>query len=373
MNYPRFYRDPNPMEKESCLTLNTQFRDVRLSAVEKLNQLKTFISTIEEYQKQHAESDLTELKLSLPFDYVKNYVAKVDNYDPKMKYVFIRTTTNEKWISSWNGQQPICTFGDRDGEVPLGWEVFGIEEVTGEAGKVAIKSRGKYLSSEIGEAPMTCNRQQALDWEYFELIEHGDNIYSIKGNNGKYVSYDGKQYLMCNAEAIGDSEKFFLHPVKDLADEINIGFDCYDAHFTNLFTQLEAATEEKKQINPEDYYISNDIEVYHDGCGYGKPYVTTHPQKIFIQKDFKEAMKKADEEIYKVENAIRRDISALRSLIWHEKSIDDEASNMLKKLMPTICILEGKPIPVDEDVAAKNESDEDVEEEESDADSYIVC
>jgi hypothetical protein len=362
-------RKPN---KDDCIKVSTDLRDIRLAAVEKLNQIKSSISTIEEYKKQHPESDLSELKLPVSFDVVKNFLLTYDQYDLKKKYAFIRPNRG-KWISSQNGERPINPLEQRD--VALGWEVFGFEEVGG--GKVAIHSCGKYLSSENGVNPMRCDRQSVGTWEQFDMIEHGDSLYSFKGSNGRYVSTtDGEGHIMCNSEAIGDSEKFLVLPIKDLADEINIGWSQYETYFTNLFQEYDAAVEEKKKIDPEKFYITNEIEVYHEGSGHGKSYFTNHEQRLFNQKVFKVAMKEADEKIYKVERIIEDEVSFINSLFWRERNYDEEAAKMLKKLIPAICLLEGKTIPQESAAAAniENESGKDMEsdDEEDDEDSYIV-
>lgn len=45
-------------------------------------------------------------------------------------------------------------------------------------GKVALRSRGKYLSSEDGRMPMMCNRNVVLEWERFVYVEHPEGTCS---------------------------------------------------------------------------------------------------------------------------------------------------------------------------------------------------
>ncbi len=51
-------------------------------------------------------------------------------------------------------------------------------------------NNGKFISSENGQAPMTCNRTVADTWETFQLVRTTVNGYKIRGNNGKYVRVD---------------------------------------------------------------------------------------------------------------------------------------------------------------------------------------
>lgn len=54
-----------------------------------------------------------------------------------------------------------------------------------EDGKIALKAtNGKYVSSENGTKIITCNRSEIGAWETFTLIEKGEDIYTITGNNG---------------------------------------------------------------------------------------------------------------------------------------------------------------------------------------------
>uniref|UniRef100_A0A914P822 Uncharacterized protein n=1 Tax=Panagrolaimus davidi TaxID=227884 RepID=A0A914P822_9BILA len=69
-----------------------------------------------------------------------------------------------------------------DRKNPEGWERFNIEDLGD--GIIAIKSNGKYVTSEIGERPMWCNRATINDWEKFEIINHFDGTFSLKGGNG---------------------------------------------------------------------------------------------------------------------------------------------------------------------------------------------
>ena len=88
-----------------------------------------------------------------------------------------------------------------------GWEQFTVEDAG--AGKVALKSQGKYVSSENGVNPITCNRTSVGDWEKFDWIVNNDGSISLRGNNGRYVSCEnGTQPMTCNRTAISGWEAF---------------------------------------------------------------------------------------------------------------------------------------------------------------------
>jgi hypothetical protein len=87
------------------------------------------------------------------------------------------------------------------------WEQFTVEDAG--AGKVALKSMGKYVSSENGAAPMTCSRATAGDWEKFDWLVNSDGTISLRGNNGRYVSSEnGTAAMRCNRTSISGWEAF---------------------------------------------------------------------------------------------------------------------------------------------------------------------
>src|SRR5690606_26808512 len=87
------------------------------------------------------------------------------------------------------------------------WEHFLVVDAGN--GKVALQAMGKYVSSEDGLAPITCNRTVAQAWEHFDWIAHADGTVSLRGNNGRYISSEnGTQAMTCNRTAIGGWEKF---------------------------------------------------------------------------------------------------------------------------------------------------------------------
>ncbi len=70
-------------------------------------------------------------------------------------------------------------------------------------------NNGKYVSSENGNAPMNCNRDQVFAWERFTVVDAGEGKIALKGNNGRYVSSEnGTKPINCNRNRIGMWEKF---------------------------------------------------------------------------------------------------------------------------------------------------------------------
>ena len=52
-------------------------------------------------------------------------------------------------------------------------------------GKVALKgNNGKYASFQNGQSAMTCDRSSINGWEQFDLEMNNDGTFSLKGNNG---------------------------------------------------------------------------------------------------------------------------------------------------------------------------------------------
>lgn len=57
--------------------------------------------------------------------------------------------------------------------------------------RVAIKGdNGRYLSSENGSKPVTCNRSVVGEWEVFEMHFLDPQKFTLKGNNGKYLVFE---------------------------------------------------------------------------------------------------------------------------------------------------------------------------------------
>lgn len=67
-----------------------------------------------------------------------------------------------------------------------------------------------YISSQGGNAAMTCNSTSLTDDKYFRIEDAGDGMIALKGNNGKYVSSNnGTSSMTCDKDAIGETEKFY--------------------------------------------------------------------------------------------------------------------------------------------------------------------
>lgn len=88
-----------------------------------------------------------------------------------------------KYVSSNNGGSPMTC----DRSSAQGWEKFDVIDAGN--GKIALKgNNGLYVSSENGTAPMKCNRTSYQAWEIFEWVAVSSTQVALKGNNGKFVS-----------------------------------------------------------------------------------------------------------------------------------------------------------------------------------------
>jgi hypothetical protein len=68
---------------------------------------------------------------------------------------------------------------------------------------------GKYVSSENGTQPITCNRTTFQAWETFTWINNADGTISLQGNNGDFVSSEnGAQAMTCNRTTAQGWEEF---------------------------------------------------------------------------------------------------------------------------------------------------------------------
>jgi len=114
---------------------------------------------------------------------------------------------NNQFVSGENGLNPMMC----NRPTASTWETFTI--VDAGAGKVALRSMNKYVSSENGATTgITCNRTTISDWEKFDWIVNTNGTISLRGNNGQYISSENGQSVMkCNRATIAGWETFTLN------------------------------------------------------------------------------------------------------------------------------------------------------------------
>jgi hypothetical protein len=87
------------------------------------------------------------------------------------------------------------------------WETFTVINLGN--GKVALRSVDKYVSSEGGTMPITCNRTSVGVWEQFDYLTNTDGTVSLRGSNGMFTSAeDGTKPMICNRSQAGPWERF---------------------------------------------------------------------------------------------------------------------------------------------------------------------
>ena len=119
---------------------------------------------------------------------------------------FLRANINNKFVSSENGSNNGMNCNRNNAG---SWELFSVELVDGLWSLCG--NNGKFVSSENGNRSMRCNRNAVGSWEKFELVSLPDRAYALKGNNGKFVSSEaGRQPMRCNRNGIGTWESFFV-------------------------------------------------------------------------------------------------------------------------------------------------------------------
>lgn len=89
----------------------------------------------------------------------------------------------------------------------------------GEMKKISIKAFGnKYLCSDgtLGDT-IFANRDEAKDWETFEVVKLESNFVNIKNYAGKFLCADGNAglKLVANRDKAGDWETFVLNKQAD--------------------------------------------------------------------------------------------------------------------------------------------------------------
>ena len=110
---------------------------------------------------------------------------------------------NGKYVSSENGVNPMSCNRDSIED----WEAFTIVRI--DKGRVALQSNGKFVSSENGERPIICDRMYVQAWEVFDWIFTEDGKVGFRGNNGKFInSQNGEAPMTCDSEELSGWEAF---------------------------------------------------------------------------------------------------------------------------------------------------------------------
>ncbi len=111
---------------------------------------------------------------------------------------------NDLFVSSEGGDNPItCIRENYDG-----WETFTVVDAGEE--KVALQgSDGRYLSIVDDESYLYFNSTELDSLQKFDFINVGDSLVAFRGFNGKYIcSRNGESEMTCDIDEIGTWETF---------------------------------------------------------------------------------------------------------------------------------------------------------------------
>ena len=119
---------------------------------------------------------------------------------------------NGKYVSSQNGLSPMTC----DKDFVDNWEIFTVVDANN--GQIALRSNGKYVSCENGENPINCNRDKVEGWEIFDWEFTADGKVGFKGFNGRYISsQNGDAPMTCTSETLSGWEAFEWEVVNTLS------------------------------------------------------------------------------------------------------------------------------------------------------------
>ncbi|WP_163711307.1 cellulase family glycosylhydrolase [Mangrovibacterium lignilyticum] len=146
-------------------------------------------------------------------------------------WTYKNMTSNLNWGLYLGNSNPIPDLSFESEEtIKAKWDKFEtkyfyrnaglIDTIRGNTERIAYRGIGSYISfeaynntfisSEGGNAAMTCNRSLRTDSEYFLIEDAGEGFIALKGNNGKYVSSNnGTSSMTCDKDVIGETEKFY--------------------------------------------------------------------------------------------------------------------------------------------------------------------
>jgi hypothetical protein len=90
-------------------------------------------------------------------------------------------------------------------DAPDKWEQF--EVIDAGNGQVVLKAMDKYVTSADGT--LSCIKDSMTDTEKFYWFSNTDGTFSLKCSGGTYVSSEcGNAAISCNKSSIGELEKF---------------------------------------------------------------------------------------------------------------------------------------------------------------------
>lgn len=90
-------------------------------------------------------------------------------------------------------------------------DVAQLEQRSGDPRFYLKSNSGKICSAELDqESQLTATRDQAQEWEFFEILKASDGRISFRASNGKYVSANQNRggLLIANRDSIQDWELF---------------------------------------------------------------------------------------------------------------------------------------------------------------------
>eukprot|EP00727_Mastigamoeba_balamuthi_P006896 m51a1_g2827 hypothetical protein (885) ;mRNA; r:208157-211081 len=152
-------------------------------------------------------------------DSARQQVASLPAYDSPETLTLGRVSLKSFFDTYVSARQDGTILADRT--VVKAWEVFTIENSPTKSGAVAFKSaHGKYLSANPDTHKVTCDRDNASDWESFFPESKGSGQWAFKATFGKYLQTTDTPHVLAvwNTEAAG-WENFTVSPATWVKDD----------------------------------------------------------------------------------------------------------------------------------------------------------
>lgn len=136
--------------------------------------------------------DNASMPTSMLVDYVRIYKAVTTTGAPIGQTITLKGINNQ-YVSGENGTQAM----NDNRPTAQAWEQFLVVDAGN--GKIALESMGRYVSSQNGTQPITCNSTAIGTNESFNWGVNSDGTITLQGNNGKFISSEnGTQPMTCN-------------------------------------------------------------------------------------------------------------------------------------------------------------------------------
>lgn len=126
-------------------------------------------------------------------------------FGTRYDFIFVENKSTNTTLSSYVVNSPVAS-----DHLPIVATVRLAIQSNAPVGQyIWLRNQGKYVSSNDGDLPITCDRASVDNWEKFYVVNAGSGKVALRGSNGQYISAEtGTVAMNCNRPAYDEWEKF---------------------------------------------------------------------------------------------------------------------------------------------------------------------